>query len=119
MHRRARKLIKFWWVMRDMGKAKIPFVGLPYPPPIRFNFEKWRYFADMKTLVYRRPEWVAKDKRVYACYKTEAIFGECADEKHGEKMARLKGGRVNFTLPIWVPIGGFVFCCLAILGLFL
>jgi len=110
MHRRARRLIKFWWVMRDLGKHRIPFLNLPFPPPARFNFERWKYFGDAKTLVQKRPDWLMKDKRVYACYDTAAVYGETAGahKMPVEKLERLKGG-VPMVYHWSLPALAFVF----------
>jgi hypothetical protein len=110
-HRRAKKLIQYYWVIRNMAKARIPFCGFPYPPPQRFNFEKWVYQRDAKTLVYRRPEWIPRDQKVFNCYKTEVIFGEAAKYKRGERMGNL-GRKIEITYSAWIAYIA-LFCTVA------
>ena len=106
MHRRARKLVRYWWFMLDMGKAKIPFVGFGYPPPKRFVFEKWTFFSDLKTRVCRRPEWLIRDKQIYSWYQTELIFGEHSGHV-GVKATRLSTKPV-VLYPLWLPVAACV-----------
>ena len=105
LHRRARKLVKFWWVMRNLQSARISWLGLPYPPPMRYNFEQWVYQQDARTKVHDRPRWVVRDSRVYACYRTE----DCAvDHSRAQKMLGL-GHKVSYRFPLWVPVGCVIF----------
>lgn len=119
MHRRARRLIKYWWVMRDMSKARIPVLNWPYPPPIRYNFEKWKYFADCKQLVQKRPDWFIKDERIYGCYDTSAVFGDSASSASSvvaEKLQGLKGG-VPMVYHWSIPVLAVVLAVLCFGGL--
>jgi hypothetical protein len=113
MHRRARKLVRYWWFMRDMKKAKIPMLGFGYPPPKNLVFEKWVFFTDFKTRVQRRPDWIVRDKQLYGWYQTESIIGEHA--RHvGTKATKLATKPV-VIYPLWIPAAAVILAAITCL----
>lgn len=114
MHKRARTVCHRWLWFTNMAEWRIPKVGWRLPPPWCNHFMMEPFSANLKK-PEGKPQWIPKDKRIYACYKTASMFGDSARADKGKMVGR--GGRpveVDYY-PFYV--GAAVVCVQVISGL--
>jgi hypothetical protein len=105
MDKQFMRLVQFIWRFRDLGKWKIPGLGIKYPfkqlLAVQFDY-------DGKTILQR--SFVNKDKRIFGLYNTNSLIRQfprlqATTTKRTLAQVKAKNDMMKFVLPLGVAFG--------------
>lgn len=74
--KQGRVLCHRWIKVRNMSEWRIPALGWPLPPPWRYEFHRFWFDSTGKQKLDH--VITMRDKKVFQCYRTAALFGSSA-----------------------------------------
>jgi len=99
LNNEVRELCSFIWDCRDMAKARIPGLRIPFPIPFWFLCQQY----DQQGKEILRNIWRVKDPLVFGSYRTDEMFREFKNPK-GIRSDFRKENEQEKGFPMWAKI---------------